>query len=1245
MNFKELEEKLQVTNGTLSITKNMLTQGFDDILQQCYFDEGRQLVISQAKIINDETATDTITLEGFSSFLKVANLPVRAVFSLDAQQEVQAGIRYTLIGDTPTPNSWHFSQSFPQLPGSTSTTVLLNSLILFNTSFVVSTSAQPATGNNLPLQKGINFNSQVRPQNLFGLFQRFFTSTAPLSLYGSIVIPADTSLTLPLKPFEQPWNTQNVPGICLQCDLTEKTAITEKIELVATAFRIYTPLTSAWYARNPSYMPATAIVGALLLQAPLSTLAMTVFLPSGDIQQAAFVGQFEGLTLNTLSDLADLAGPDDLMEHLPDQIKSLKDGLGKIQLINAGITIYLHEDVIAISSVFFTIGIPDIDWSPIPGVFTVNGISARLDIISPFSSPQIDIGIFGSVKIAGIDVDLYAFRYDGYTIYAQLADKEIISLDALLAPYAPNLPRVADLSIDDLGVVIAPGRYHMMQALLAGQPSPWVLPLGPVDLVVSDVTLVFSKSVNEDATGSFGGSIALGNYAQFSFLYDVPGDFILRADLPEIKLKQLLEVLTNQAVAIPDVFDLDFINSSVLIRKEGDNYIFQMATDLEGFGLLALQVQKVNTQWGVAFGLDMLNGMPSSLQGMSFLSKFEDLFSLTKLLLVVSSFDAPAFNFPDTASFNNPALGAKRLQLPAQAASLVGGLNFFGQWAIDTNDKKQKLLQQFLGTDPTLGITLQVSKNPADSSKLFVSYQATVMNHPMFCMFGGEIIKDEIGLFLTGSITVDIQGNAQTFDVTMLFVENGAFLSATMKGTTAVDFTVFKLSNLALEIGISWEGIPSFGVAGTIDVAKFESSIAVFFDSAMPSKSVVAGAISDLTLADILDTLTGNILPSEIDDVLEKVSIKGTHYFDISGTLASDLDNLVLGNVAAECLSKGGVTIPTAQDQVLLVVNTPGQVWYLTDMTLMRHYAFKKKDDSINVSIEAQFYCAPQSTYIGSILFQQGFYVNAAIDIFGFQASATIDISANKGISIDAQMDPIVIGDKRLFSLTAAQGDGGPQISVSTFINPTEQQPEFQAPHFYINGQIEILGSTKSAFVNITKNGGSFDLKGDLVPSLVKGKLTGLINGLTDMTIGGSLNVGIDDIDLGALGKFPIETGADCTVDFFVKATGIGTSLSASFELASERMDLGTINLDVTTQTLKDLPSILFNAIKDFLENLFKDPKEWAKYAVDALGWAKDKVEGVLTTVFPGLSKDAADAILNVVSPVCAMTTALQHLV
>ena len=1289
MNLHELKIALGIvnnktTNSQVTITTNTLTDNINEVLLYCY--DNQPIVIDQALYVDSESTQSTIVIKGVSDFLKVPNLTVEAHFSIDANQEIQIFIKYLVLNDSPSANKWTFSQSFPQLPKvrdnskpiqfnrlnqeiTESLVVPINELTLFNSYFIVVSTPRQEPEFKVLMHWGINFVGKLRPEGFIGIIESIFNYKDQLTISGTIRKPLSTETPQQFaqqypkssEDFLFPWNiakklTKGLPGISLEVNLDIDYSVASTVDFKADKLYFYTPLDEDWmqYNTNPVFVPMEAYAGSMDIKGAGISVNMVSPIEFG-VSEFQLIGFFKGVSLSNLSQLIGLTGAsENPLESLPDGIKSLGNTLGNLQLMSASISVdYSNLENIKVSNAGFTVGMPDLNWVIWQGSGTTNhfeadSIACTFNIDYPFSSKKIDdieerhvdVTVYGSLKIENIPFSLYASNRDGFSVFAQMENKQKIPLNTILKKYAPNIPAPSDLTINTFRLGVVSGKSYSMALLMAGQPNPWTIPLGPTDLLIQDVAMGLTYTKGEGTSGSVSGTLKLGDIVQFDVAYDLPGDIRMRSYIAKIELQQLVSILTNQKLELPDQFNLVFENNNILIQKQSNNYNFQLATDLENFGLLALQIQKVNTVWGVAFGLDMTHGIPSTLPGLSYLSSFENMFKMDKFMLVVSSFDAPSFNFPDTANFSNPNLGTKNIQLPAQASTLVAGLNVYGEWTIDTTNKNQKLLQNFLGTDPTLGITLQVSKVPSDNSRLFVSYNTKIQGHPLSCTFGGQIVSGELGLFLTGSMTIDIQSQPQTFDVIMLFVTNGAFLSATMKGRTAIDFEVFKLSNLALEIGVNFEGIPSLGVAGTIDISTFESSIAVFFDSTNPAKSLVAGAVSDLHLGDVLDAFTGNVIPSDIDKVLNTVAVTGTHSFSISGALSKDLDNLKLDSVAAECLSKGGLTIPTSQTQVLLVVNTPGAIWYLTDMTKMRHYAFVKSGNSITVSTEAQFYCAPQATNIGSIPFSQGFYINGAIEFLGFNASMTVDIDTNKGISVDAQMDPIVIGDKALFSITAANGSGGPKVSLSTYNNPAQPIKEFIPPHFYINGAIKILGISKHAFVSITTSGASFDIGGDIFPVLVKGDLNGTFNGITDLKVGGQLNVGIGDIDLGPLGTFKIETGAEADTDIYVNSSDIGADFEVKFSLAGESLSLGKIQLDIKTQTIEDLPKVLFNAVKAFLIDLFTDPKKWAEYAKKALDWTADKIEGVLKDTFK-LGEEAIKGIVAGLSSICAMTQAL----
>ncbi len=118
--------------------------------------------------------------------------------------------------------------------------------------------------------------------------------------------------------------------------------------------------------------------------------------------------------------------------------------------------------------------------------------------------------------------------------------------------------------------------------------------------------------------------------------------------------------------------------------------------------------------------------------------------------------------------------------------------------------------------------------------------------------------------------SIEIEKQPQTFDVTMVFVATGAFFSADMKGQSTIAIGPLRLGNLAAGIGIDWAGIPSLGVAATIDVGAIDSSVAIFFDSAESATSMVAGSVTDLTLKDVVDTLIGQAAPTSVESALAR---------------------------------------------------------------------------------------------------------------------------------------------------------------------------------------------------------------------------------------------------------------------------------------------------------------------------------------------------------------------------------------
>ncbi|HEX8106642.1 MAG TPA: hypothetical protein VF516_02890, partial [Kofleriaceae bacterium] len=821
----------------------------------------------------------------------------------------------------------------------------------------------------------------------------------------------------------------------------------------------------------------------------------------------------------------------------------------------------------------------------------------------------------------GVPLQVSASSDDGFALFAATASKVSLPLDRLLKAHGPGVPAPSALTVNQLSARVSRSAGYDLTALLAGEPEPWVVAIGKAQLTFSNLSLSLDHPASGQVTGAFCGKVRFVDDIVLEASYQVPGSFFIRGSLPPLRLSKVIDKLCNQLVKLPKDFDFGLEYASIILQGQQGSYAFQLLTTVKDFGTLVFEARETSGSCGFAFGLDLQAPKLSRVPGLSALAALDDNFQLQKFLLVASSIVQPSFQLPDAAQFNNPRLATKKVALPAGTSGVVAGLNIFAQWALDPANKQHKLLSSLLGLSGTQQVTIQIPEDPRNGTRLFFAHSGTLMKHPFSYEVGVLLQNGLPSLFMTGTLIAEIQKQPQTFDVTTLFVAGGAFLSADMKGPKPIDCKLFKLSNVGLEIGVDWEGIPSLGVTATIDVKSFESSVAVFFDSADPSKSLIAGAVSDLTLKEVVDTLLGGPVKSSIDGVLASIAVRGTQQFSIPATLADDLAQLRLDSIAAAFQSAGKIKIPASASQVLLSANVPGKVWHLTDLTTMRHYQLTKQDTSIVVSLEAQFYFAPQATSIGTIVFPQGFFINGALTFLGFHAEATVNISAGKGISADAHMDKIEIGKGGVFALTSADGKRGPELSISTMTQPNNPVAEFRTPHMYISGAAQLLGIRNQVLARFSTQGMLLALKGALAPGAEFD--LDIQCAASGVTVDGDVKAGIGTIDLGQLGKVKVNTDVEGTLGVRASAQQVAVAAEASFSFLGENKEIAKFALDTKPDALVHFADTLKSKAEALIREEFKDSTRWANAVKSGAVEGVTDTEKVLKNVYGKSDKEA----------------------
>lgn len=1182
MDFTTLQRSLAPAGSTVTISTETLPGSFADFLQSYYGKQGRQIVISNAQLATDD-ARGVVTITGRANVLDAANLPVAASFSLDPAGNVAAALRYTLLDLGGASSGWKFSQLLPDLPGEVGPPAralaaqmgmrslearragllplepaLLDRLSFIGAALLVTTGAYTDPETQVHFDGGgIHFLGQLQPASLLGPLGAAMEGTHTVAVQGEIGVLADpTQAVLPIlsrdpaAPTIYPWEVEPaLPGVHLQAALGLDTHL-GKLELRDTTLRLYSPPSEELVSNEDPLRPTLAVTGRFQIPSAGVEIDAIVRMPSMPSGAASLAGQIsgqtdtflearcQGLSIANLAAMADLAGSGDSSSALPDSLAGVIRALAKLELTDIALLLSAGTGGASVSWASFAVGAPGARWAVWKDVLAVTDLGLRIGVTDPFGTGgarRTDVMVKGTAVIEGVPIEVVASTdKSGFSLTGVLLAKQTLPLASLMKTWSPKLPAPGDLTIDQLRVSLASGGALRLSGALA-ESTPWKIHVGPGSLAIEDVEFDLDVPASGDPTGSFRGDILFSPGVKLAMAYQLPGSFVLRATCDRLTLRGLAATLSNQKVWLPDGFDVTLRDSSILISSSGGaqgSLLFQLATRVEGLGCFAFEARERAGAWGFAAGFDLGGGSASALPGLAGLAAFERMLHLQKLMVVVATYDAAGFQFPDTAQFQNPRIGSGKVALPGNAGGLVAGLNLFAEWGIDGTDKIQKMLAKVLGLGATVGVTLQVSET---ESRLFFRYDGKLLGQPMAAtcgvmMTGGPGAAAQLSWFLTGTLTAKIQGHPQTFDVTMAVTPGGALFSGNMKGATAIDCGPFKLSQLALEVGVDWAGIPSLGIAATIDVKRFESSVAVFFDSTDPARSLVAGSLGDLTLKDVVDTLVGGgASRSSIDDALSGIAVRGTGAFTLPASAAADLDGLVFDKVASAFASAAKIQIPSSSEQVLLVTNQKGAAWHLTDLTTMRHYQLKKSGDHIAGSIAPQFYFAPQPTAIGTQRYPQAFYVNAAIAFAGFDAALTVNISAGKGIAADAQMDKISILDDRLFSISALEGGGGPKLSLATYQQPNHPVEKLRPPHFYVNGQLTLLGVKQGLYASVTTQGIAFELKGQLAPGVTFD--VDVRFGKAGLGAAGSAKVGVGTIDLGALGKAKLNTTLDVSID------------------------------------------------------------------------------------------------------------------
>ncbi|MCW2941302.1 MAG: Surface exclusion protein Sea1 [Actinomycetia bacterium] len=1026
---------------------------------------GQPLVVHQAVLAAAGTAPDDVVMTGTTSFRSVDGAPVTVRF-----RPVAGGV--AIRARIALPVTWRFSQSFPDLPLSidfrapltAAPSPLFDMLTLTGAALVLATHDHVDEELKAALPAGLGFVAQLKLVGLFGVIEHTLGGgRQDLVIAGPIVAapPVPTTPLPPQEPVVPVPSAAPLPGINLRAVLDTEVTL-GPLSLRNTALVLYCPPDAAWLEQYPQRPPMVFYGGTLHSGDRFAVEVWAALDPGG--HSIVLTAQPEGgLAGIRTADLAGLLGGDELAGQLGPQLGSL----GTITLQTMSLS--LSPEPPTLDRVSATVALDGIHWAPFGDVLVVTDIHAIVAATSPLSkSRSVQVILAGRFAIENTQFTVVITVPD-FTISVDVTAQPTLPLATFMHTYLPDVPPVGDLTVDRLRLTARPGASYNVMVGLAPHPAAWTLQLGPQTLEISDVTLALGRATGTGFTGSFSGHLALAGVG-LDVGFQVPGPFAVRADLPQLSLITLVNALTDQPVQWPPGFDIVLDHARIRIEKRGSDLALILGAQVEGFGSLAVDIRRAATHWGMAAGFALPTGWRLGQLSQE-LAPLDQAFHFDRMVLVIASFDDPGFEFPDLSAFGDPTITSPRITLPAGAAPGVkAGLNAFAEMDLGS-DRGLKLIKDSLHLDhATLDVLVQIGINPVTalvSAGITGSFNGNLQ-------FTGALRVQLAGgspsVGLLGKVALTANGQPLEFTAELSITPNGALLAGTMPDPWHDAFGVhgLVLSGLALLVGISWELIPAIGIAATMSLGDFAGSAALLFDGTQPTRSLLAGSISDLTLNDIAKTLLAGQaqIPDEIAPVLAGCRLEGTHLFDVPATLAADFDTAdVTPAIAAAFLAAGQLTVPTGAG-ALLTVAEPGRRWHLTDRTTLRHYGIEQQGDVLAVSRNVQLYLAPEPTLIGQLSFPAGTRLTAGLTAFGFGGHVDVDVDPNAGISASAALLPIDAGV--IFTLTGSGGTGEPRFSLATYDAPGAP---VRGPHCLVSGAVTMLGFTQDIDLRLSRDG------------------------------------------------------------------------------------------------------------------------------------------------------------------------------
>jgi hypothetical protein len=551
------------------------------------------------------------------------------------------------------------------------------------------------------------------------------------------------------------------------------------------------------------------------------------------------LGAGDGIALPDPGAIAGLAGGEDVASQLPPGL----DELPGLTLSDVAIVLPAQGGVDSVRATLSTSRGLEL---PEPIGLSLDGLSLTAHVDHPADAAQraVTLAVAGSATFAGATVEVRLERTPGeedkaeWKLSGGLAEGSVLSAATIASSYGASLPpQLPDLVLSELELDAVLGGSEL--SVKAASTTEWTLPVGPDGLGVGALHVELKHHAPDEQGRSFEGTIAgevhLGGIV-VPVSYSTPGGLKLTATVDSIEPFKLLQdacgaVAVRDLALPPELLALSLERVDLEIDAERSELSF--AATGPGFKRVQAVVRK-GTSWGFAVGIELDDQFKFSSLSADLASL--DSVHLPDALIVISSFADEAFVFDELQPIAGTGIERGLLVEGDLDLSGLGADEFLGQSHLD--------VKAHVGTKLS-DLRLEAGIGDVTISNDVVLREATF-----------ALIPDPENLYIeiSGAVAVTLDDSPLVFIGAAKVLPNGVKLSATMKGTWNEPFHTrgLALSDLALEIGSSFEGIPEIGMTGGLQLGTFAGKLAVDFNTEVPSQSVLIVAFNHLSLMDVV---------------------------------------------------------------------------------------------------------------------------------------------------------------------------------------------------------------------------------------------------------------------------------------------------------------------------------------------------------------------------------------------------------